>query len=67
MDQKIQMERERNKLFVASQKLVNLLMEHGIDVNLPELRGIKGPNGISLIPGDCEVTTIEYEPFRNDF
>ena len=67
MDEKIQLERERNKLFSISQKLLKLLKENNIEVNIPELKGIRSQSGISLIPGDCEVNNINYKPFRNDF
>ena len=67
MDEKIHLERERNKLFVISQKLLSILKDHKIEVNIPELKGIRSQSGISLIPGDCETTDLNYEPFRNDF
>lgn len=67
MNEKIQLERERNKLFVISQKLLSILKENGIEANIPELKGIKSQAGVSLVPGDCNKTEINYEPFRNDF
>lgn len=68
MEQKINLERERNKLFDVSQKLLRILEEHGIEVNLPELKGIRSQAGVSLIPGgDSVVTDLNYKPFRNDF
>lgn len=67
MDEKIQIERERNKLFVISQKLLKLLEENGVKADFPELKGIRSQAGISLLPGDCNVTNLNYKPFRNDF
>lgn len=68
MDEKIHIERERNKLFLISQKLLEILKENGIEVDLPELKGIRSPAGISLIPGgDSKTTTLNYKPFRHDF
>ena len=67
MDEKIHLERERNKLFVISQKILKLLNENGIEVNLPELKGIKSPAGISLLTEDYDINNLNYKPFRNDF
>lgn len=67
MDEKIQIERERNKLFEVSRKLLGILRDHGIEINLPELKGIRSQAGVSLLPGDCNVTELNYKPFRNDF
>ena len=67
MDEKIRLERERNKLFSISQKLLSILSENGIEVNLPELKGVRSQSGISLVLGDCGVTNLNYKPFRYDF
>ena len=67
MDEKIHLERERNKLFLISQKLLSILEENGIEVNIPELKDIRSQSGISLAPGECEITNLNYKPFRNDF
>lgn len=67
MDEKIYLERERNKLFTISQKLLKILKENGIEADIPELKGIRSQSGVSLVPGDCETTTLDYDLFRNDF
>lgn len=67
MDEKIHLERERNKLFELSQKLLALLKENGVEVNLPEFKKIRAQSGVPLFPGECETVNINYKPFRNDF
>lgn len=67
MDEKIQIERERNKLFTVSQKLIKIIQDSGMEVDLSEFRGIRSQAGISLLPGDGDKTELDYGPFRNDF
>lgn len=68
MEEKIRIERERNKLYTGLEKIVNLIKSKNLDIDLSCVSKLKGPSGVSLLPGiDSETTPLNYEPFNNQF
>lgn len=67
MEEKIRIERERNKLYECAEKLIREINKNGIQVNLKDYEKIKGPSGISLIPGAGQESDLNYKPFKNKF
>lgn len=67
MEEKVRIERERNKLFESLVKLVGRIDELNLDVDLKEFNNIIGQSGVSLIPGNGEIANINYKPFDNAF
>lgn len=67
MNEKIKIERERNKLYECSEKLIKVVNDNGIQVNLKDYIGITSQAGVPLIPGTGSVATINYKPFENVF
>lgn len=67
MDEKVKIERERNKLFECSEKLLRTITENGIHVNLRDYEGILSQAGVPLVPGSSPSSNINYKPFGNAF
>lgn len=67
MNEKIRLERENNRLFQTAQKLLRIIQDSNLEIDLTDFKGIRNQAGISLIPGDGELTKINYKPFRHDF
>ena len=67
MDEKVRIERERNKLYECSEKMYKALVDNGVQINLRDLEGIFSQAGIPLIPGTGPEANINYKPFNNVF
>ena len=60
-------QRERNKIYECAEKLIRVVNEAGIQVNLKDYEGITSQAGVPLIPGMGPDSNINYKPFRNVF
>ena len=67
MDEKVKIERERNKIYERAEKLIRVVNEAGIQINLKDYEGITSQAGVPLIPGMGPDSNINYKPFRNVF
>lgn len=67
MDEKVKIERERNKIYECAEKLIKVVNEAGIQVNLKDYIGITSQAGVPLVPGTGPTANINYKPFGNVF
>ena len=67
MDEKVKIERERNKIFECAEKLIKVVREAGVQVNLKDYEGIVSQAGVPLVPGTGPTSSINYKPFGNVF
>lgn len=67
MDDKVKIERERNKIYECAEKLIRIVNEAGLKVNLKDYEGIVSQAGIPLVPGTGPTSNINYKPFGNVF
>lgn len=67
MDEKVHLERERNKIYECAEKMYRVIRENGIQINLKDFEGIVSQAGIPLVPGTGPTSGINFKPFENVF
>ena len=65
MDEKVKI--ERNKIYECAEKLIKVVNEAGLQVNLRDYEGITSQAGVPLVPGTGPTANINYKPFGNVF